>query len=109
MENKNLYITTARVRAVEGKAEELKAILAELVRDCAHHEGLLLYSAQQSATDPHEFLFYEHFASEAALQAHLDTPEISKALKAFEGVVDEESRSLETWKHVEAIGDFTCP
>lgn len=109
MENSGLYITTARLRAREGKAEELKEILRQTIKDCATHEGLLLYSVQQNAADPHEFLFYEHFASEEALRAHLDTPEIAKALKAFTGVVDEESRSLETWKYIEATGGFTCP
>ena len=109
MENSGLYITTTRLRALEGKAEELKEILRQTIKDCANHEGLLLYSVQQNTADPHEFLFYEHFVSEEALRAHLETPEIAKALKAFKGVVDEGARRLEIWKYIEATGGFTCP
>lgn len=62
----------AKLTAAEGKAEELRAALAEMVKNVKEHEAgrATAYSLHVSDTDPNLFLFYEQYADAAALEAH---------------------------------------
>ena len=61
----------AKLSAAEGKADELKAVIADLVAGVRDGEpGTLVYAAAQDADDPNVFWFYELYESADAAAAH---------------------------------------
>jgi quinol monooxygenase YgiN len=62
----------ARLTAAEGKADQLRAALTQMVQDVKANEAgrALAYSLHTSDTEPNVFMFYEQYADEAALEAH---------------------------------------
>ncbi len=68
-----------RVIAREDKVEQLKPILLELAEQSRKEDGCNGYKVFQSKSDPHEFVLYESWASDAALDAHLKTPHVQQA------------------------------
>jgi quinol monooxygenase YgiN len=61
----------ARLTAAEGKAEELKAVITDLVDAVRSSEaGTLIYAAAQDSGNPDEFWFYELYESSDAASAH---------------------------------------
>jgi quinol monooxygenase YgiN len=80
----------ATLRAAKGKADALRALLAEqaaAVRaaepDCA------MYRVHQAADDPELFVFYEIYADQAAFDAHRTAPHVAafRARRQAEGLV----------------------
>jgi len=61
---------TARVRAKEGRAEELIAAFAALLQQVEQEPGTLLYAVNRSADDPHLFWVYELYTDGDAFAAH---------------------------------------
>jgi len=61
---------TARVKAKEGKAEELIAAFAALLEQVQQEPGTLLYAVNRSTDDPHLFWVYELYADAGAFAAH---------------------------------------
>lgn len=68
-----------RVMAREGTVEQLKPILLELAEQSRAEKGCNGYKVFQSKSDPLEFVLYESWASDAALDAHLKTPHVQQA------------------------------
>lgn len=68
-----------RVIAKEDALERLKPILFELAAQSRKEDGCNGYKVFQSKSDPHEFVLYESWASDAALDAHLKTPHVQQA------------------------------
>ena len=61
----------ARLTAADGKADELKAVITDLVAAVRNGEpGTLVYAAAQDSEDPHVFWFYELYGSDDAAAAH---------------------------------------
>jgi quinol monooxygenase YgiN len=69
----------AKLTAAEGKAEELKAALTQMVQDVKANEAgkATAYSLHTSDTEPNLFLFYEQYSSPEALEAHGKTPHMA--------------------------------
>jgi quinol monooxygenase YgiN len=84
------------MRAKQGKEDALRTTLEKLVGDCSHHDGLLVYRVHQEKNDPTCFLFYEHFASEAAFNAHSESPELATIRDILPDLLDGPA-SLNTW------------
>jgi len=61
---------TARVRAKEGRAEELIAAFGALLEQAQEEPGTLLYTVNRSTDDPHLFWVYELYADGDAFAAH---------------------------------------
>jgi len=61
---------TARVRAKEGRAEELSAAFRPLVEQAEKEPGTLLYAVNRSTDDPHLFWVYELYTDGDAFAAH---------------------------------------
>ena len=64
----------ALIRGRAGQARELRYALANLERDTRLEPGCILFSFYQSISDESCFVLLEHFASQAALQAHMELP-----------------------------------
>src|SRR3954467_1789611 len=61
----------AKLTAAEGKGEELKAVINDLVEAVrAGEPGTLIYAAAQDSSDPQVFWFYELYDSADAASAH---------------------------------------
>jgi quinol monooxygenase YgiN len=64
----------ARVTAAEGKADELRAALLEMVESVKKNEaGNCLAYSLHTTEDPNIFVFYEQYGSQEALEAHRTT------------------------------------
>lgn len=72
----SIYLT-ALVRSKAGKAEELKAVLQNMVIQSRKEAACLQYDLHQSTDDENQFIFWEEWENEAALQAHNQQPYIS--------------------------------
>lgn len=69
----------ARVVARPGKVEELRAVLQGLVEPTRKEPGCVTYELLQNKADPTDFTFVEEWSSEAALDAHLQSPHLRNA------------------------------
>jgi quinol monooxygenase YgiN len=81
----NVLTVVAKIRAAKGKGDALAALLVEqaaVVR--AAEPGCLSYRPHRSAKDPDQFLFYETYADEAALDAHRKAPHLAEFRKRRE-------------------------
>jgi quinol monooxygenase YgiN len=68
----------AKLHAVAGKEDDLRAVLSEMVKNVGANEpGVRAYSLHTSDTDPTLFLFYEQYANPEALEGHRTTPHMA--------------------------------
>jgi quinol monooxygenase YgiN len=72
-------LLTAMIKAKGGQEEAVKEVLLSLVEPTRKEPGCLCYNLHQSKSDKTQFMFYEQWASKAALDAHGQTPHM-KAL-----------------------------
>lgn len=77
-----MITVVAKLKAAEGKQDELKAALSTMVANVkANEPGVKAYSLHVADNDPTQFMFYEQYADAAAFEAHSKT-EHMKALGA---------------------------
>ena len=95
-------VVVAHLRALPGKEDALRQRLRTLMEEVKDHEGMLLNSIHQSRTDPRNFVFYEQFASEAAIAAHGATPELERWRAEKPQYV--ESGQYDTWQMINRAG-----
>jgi len=62
--------------AKPGKADALAALLGSIVAPTHAEEGVHFYDLHQDIAEPRRFVFFESWASQAALDAHGATPHI---------------------------------
>jgi quinol monooxygenase YgiN len=72
-------ILTATIKAKPGQEEAVKEVLLGMVEPTRKEPGCLCYNLHQSKSDKTQFMFYEQWASKAAIDAHGKTPHM-KAL-----------------------------
>ena len=72
-------ILTAIVKAKPGQEEAVKEVLLGMVEPTRKEPGCLCYNLHQSKSDKTQFMFYEQWASQEAIDAHGKTPHM-KAL-----------------------------
>ena len=65
---------TAMVKARPGQEDAVKEALLSLVEPTRKEPGCLLYNLHRSKADPTQFMFYEQWAGQEALDAHGKTP-----------------------------------
>ncbi|HXG65278.1 MAG TPA: putative quinol monooxygenase [Blastocatellia bacterium] len=78
MPEKTLRVV-ARIVARPDKVEELRAVLSGLIEPTRKEKGCIRYELLQNNADPTDFTFVEEWESDAALDAHLDSPHIEDA------------------------------
>jgi quinol monooxygenase YgiN len=64
------FVLVVRMRAQEGKEDEAVAVMRELAEATRQEPGCIHYIPVQSNDDPRDFIFYEQYTDEAALEAH---------------------------------------
>jgi quinol monooxygenase YgiN len=63
----------AAMKAREGKEEELRAVLEDLVEPSRAEEACLQYDLHENLDDPTEFVFVEQWRDAEGLDAHTKT------------------------------------
>lgn len=87
-DNRELLSVVATMRAQPGKEQELRELLESLISPTRAEEDNVTYALHQGAQDPAVFIFYENWASQAALDAHLGTPHLQAALPRIPELLD---------------------
>jgi quinol monooxygenase YgiN len=78
----------ARVRAKAGQESQLLQELLALIAPTRAEAGCIDYDLHQSQSDPAVFVFYENWASQAALDAHARTPHLQAYLKRIPDIAE---------------------
>lgn len=78
----------ARARAKAGQESRLRQELQRLLAPTRAEAGCIGYDLHQSLSDPALFVFYENWASQAALDAHFQTPYLQAVLKLVPELLD---------------------
>jgi quinol monooxygenase YgiN len=84
--NGNYYVIAELVSKPD-QVEALRAILVPFVAGARKEPGCMHYSLLEDAKQPGRFLTFETWSDEAALQAHMVTPEIKAAGPKLEPVL----------------------
>lgn len=77
----------AKLTAADGKADEVRAALRDVVEAAVDEEGLEVYSAHASADEPDVFYFFELYRDQAALDVHGTGEAMRAAMGAFAGLL----------------------
>lgn len=67
-------IVIARLKIKSGKETEFEKIVTDVLSKVEKEEGTLRYSLNKSATDPSDYVFYEKYADQDAVNFHMKTP-----------------------------------
>ncbi len=78
----------ARLRARKETQEELRKVLEGLIAPTRKESGCIRYQLLRNNHDPADFTFIEEWESDAALDAHLQTPHIRTAFASFPRLLD---------------------
>lgn len=73
---------TAVIKSLPEKAEEMKAILLELVNGSTKEEACIQYDLHQVAESPSVFIFHEIWKDAESLEQHNKTPHLLKFIEA---------------------------
>jgi quinol monooxygenase YgiN len=71
---KDAVILAVIVKAKSGQEQVVKEVLQALVEPTRKEQGCICYNLHQSKSDKAQFMFYEQWASQAALDAHGKAP-----------------------------------
>jgi quinol monooxygenase YgiN len=78
----------AKLTAAEGKSDELRQVIAELVESVRQTEpDTVIYAAAQDNDDPGVFWFYEFYGSPEAAQAHAAGEALAEASQRMRGLL----------------------
>jgi quinol monooxygenase YgiN len=79
----------AIMNAKPGKVSELEALLQEALPGFQGEPGCRAYAVLQDKQDPCRFFSYEAWDDEAALQAHMSAPTLTKAMPILDRILAE--------------------
>ena len=69
-----MIVVIARYRAKEGAEDKVAASLREYTPLTQAEPGCVAFAASQSREDPRDFILYERYLDQAALDAHISSP-----------------------------------
>jgi len=79
----------ANIVAKQGQHELVKEELSKLLGPTRAEEGCINYDLHQDNEDPHQFLYFENWATRSLWLAHMETPHIKAYLEAVDGAVED--------------------
>ena len=68
-----MYVVAADYYAMEGKDDEIAAVLRKMIPLSRAEPGCRLYMVNRSPEDPRKFLLYEQYVNEDGYKAHQAT------------------------------------
>ncbi len=83
-----MIIVAAKMKAVEGKGDDLERELRKLAPKVLKDPGAITYTVHRKADAPNEFLVYEKYESGEALKFHSSTEHFKEFSKAIASLLD---------------------
>jgi quinol monooxygenase YgiN len=83
-----MIVVAAKMKAVEGKGDELERELRKLIPKVLKDPGAITYTVHRKADAPNEFLVYEKYESGEALKFHSSTEHFKEFSKAIASLLD---------------------
>ncbi|MGI0495172.1 putative quinol monooxygenase [Alkalinema pantanalense CENA528] len=77
----------AHVIAKPDQIDALKSLTLSILEPTRQEAGCIQYEVHQNLQDPTDLTFIEEWQSEAALEAHLQTPHLQAAMAQLDGIV----------------------
>ena len=90
--SQDLLIVVAEMTAQSGKEDELRRTLTGFVAPTRAENGCVQYDLHEAQDAPGQFLFFEKWTSEAALDAHLGSPHIASVLPGLGAILAQPAR-----------------
>jgi autoinducer 2-degrading protein len=79
-----MIVLTAKYFAKTGNGDQVEGLLRRMAPLVSANEpGCKLYHANRSGENPDIFLLYEHYADQAALEAHRNTPHFKEIIEGL--------------------------
>jgi quinol monooxygenase YgiN len=92
---KDAVTLIAEIEAKAGQEQAVKRALEALVEPTRKEQGCICYNLHQSTDDKAKFVFYEQWASQAALDKHMQTDHFKAMQTTTEGKL--EGIKASTW------------
>lgn len=89
-----MIVLIAMLKAQKGKEKKVEEILRSMVPSVQNEKGTLKYILHRSRKDPTEFLFYEEYVDQAALDFHGGTSYFKDLGKNLNGLLDGAPKEL---------------
>ena len=83
-----MIVLIAMLKAQKGKEKKVEDILRGMIPSVQNEKGTLEYILHRSQKDPTEFLFYEEYADQAALDFHGRTSYFKDLGRNLDGLLD---------------------
>jgi quinol monooxygenase YgiN len=81
------YFVIAEIVSKKDKADDLRALLVPFAEKSAKEPGCQVYTLMEVRDEPGRFLTFERWTDKAALQAHMETPDIKAIVPKLEPVL----------------------
>ena len=92
-------VVIARVKAKQGKEEELKQALLGLIEPSRNDDGCINYDLHISEDGPGQYMFHETWRDKEALVKHLSTPHLREFISKSEELLEGEM-NVSLWNKV---------
>ncbi|MFC9351477.1 putative quinol monooxygenase [Arthrobacter sp. NPDC057013] len=89
-----MIVVRFQVRCQPGKADEVMAVLRDVVLPSRAIDGVVSFDIGRDVTDPDVFIATEVFEDRAALDRQESLPEVARALEIFEGSLAAEPEEI---------------
>jgi len=89
-----MIVLIAMLKAQKGKEKKVEEILKGMIPNVQNEKGTLKYILHRSRKDPTEFLFYEEYVDQAALDLHGGTSYFKNLGKNLNGLLDGAPKEL---------------
>lgn len=78
----------AKIKAKAGSEAQVETAFKEMVEKVRSEPGCIAYVLHKSPTDPTQFVFYESYKDQAAVEAHRGTAHMAELNGKLRGLVD---------------------
>ncbi|MCJ7515046.1 MAG: antibiotic biosynthesis monooxygenase [Dehalococcoidia bacterium] len=83
-----MIVVAAKLKAVEGKGDELEQEFRKLVPKVLKDPGAIVYAVHRKADAPNEFLVYEKYENGEAFKFHGSTEHFKEFSKSIASLLD---------------------
>jgi quinol monooxygenase YgiN len=90
-----MIVLISHLTTKPGMEEECKQYCLTMEQESRKEPGCLLYIAHRSIDNPSNFVFYEQYKDETALQSHRDSPHFARYIRGgIDSLVADRHREL---------------
>lgn len=97
-----MIVLVASLKAKAGKEKQLEDVLKKMVSSVQTEKGCTKYILHRAKADPAQFMFYEEYVDQAALDVHNATAWFKQLGKDLEGLLAGDPVAV-FWENIAAI------